>query len=128
MVRKVQNMLRKIKSKLTINECKQLHPSGSSSGKLYGTAKIHKLYNDDNVEKLPIRPIISNIGNATYHLVKYLSKLTSPLSISEYIGSGTKAFVQNIQTVKVPTGYHVVSFDVKSLFTDSFQNTLLIWY
>ena len=118
MERKVQNILRKIKSKLTINEYKQLYPSGSSPGKFYGTAKIHKLSNDNNVEIFPIRPIISNIGTATYSQAKYLSKLTSPLSSSEYTVSSTKDFVQNIQTIKVPTGYHMVSFDVKSLLTN----------
>ena len=118
MERKVQNILRKIKSKLTINQYTQLYPSGSSPGKLYGSAKIHKLSNDDNVEKLPIRPIISNIGTATYLLAKYLSKLMSPLSISEYTVSSTKDFVQNIRTSKVPTGYYMVSFDVKALFTN----------
>ena len=118
MERKVQNILRKIKSKLTINQYTQLYPSGSSPGKLYGSAKIHKLSNDDNVKKLPIRPIISNIGTATYLLAKYLSKLMSPLSISEYTVSSTKDFVQNIRTSKVPTGYYMVSFDVKALFTN----------
>ena len=65
MERKVRNTPRKIKSKLTTNEYKQLYPSGSSPGKLYGTVKIHKLSNDDNIVKLPIRPIISNTGTAT---------------------------------------------------------------
>ena len=116
MERKVQNILRKINSKLTINEYKQLYSSGSSPGKCYGTAKIHKLSDDDNVEKLPIRPIISNIGTATYNLAKYLSKLISPGSSSEYTVSSTKNFAQNIRAIKVPTGYHMVSFDVKSLF------------
>ena len=69
--------------------------------------------NYDNVEKLPIRPIISNISTATYNLAKYLSKLISSLSSSDI-----KDFVQNIQIIKVPTGYHMVSFDVKSLFTN----------
>ena len=115
---KVQNILQKIKSKLTINECKQLYPSVSSPGELYGTAKIHKLSNDDNVEKLPIRPIISNVGTATYHLAKCLPKLVSPLSISEYTVSSNKDFVQNIRKIKVPTGYDMVSFDVKSLITN----------
>ena len=69
--------------------------------------------NYDNVEKLPIRPIISNISTATYNLAKYLSKLISSLSSSDI-----KDFVQNIRIIKVPTGYHMVSFDVKSLFTN----------
>ena len=118
MERNIENILRKIKSKLTINKYKQLYPSGSPPRKFYGTEKIHKLSNDSNVEKLPIRPIISNIGTATYNLAKYLSKLISPLSSSEYTVSSTKHFVQNIQTIKVPIGYHMVSFDVKSLFTN----------
>ena len=48
MERKVQNILQKIKSKLTIAEFKQLYTSGSCKEKLYGTAKIHKLSNDDH--------------------------------------------------------------------------------
>ena len=118
MERKVQNILRKIKSKLTINQYTQLYPSGSSPGKLYGSTKIHKLSNDDNVEKLPIRPIISNVGTTTYHLAQCLPKLVSPLSISEYTVSSNKDFVQNIRKIKVPTGYDMVSFDVKSLITN----------
>ena len=39
-----------MKSKHTINEYKQLYSSGSSPGKFYGTAKIHKLSNNDNVD------------------------------------------------------------------------------
>ena len=67
---------------------------------------------------MPIRPTISNIGTTTYHLAKYLSKLISSLSISEYTVSSTKDFVQNIRTIKVPTGYYMVSFDVKSLLAN----------
>ena len=66
---------------------------------------------------MPIRPIISNIGTATCNLAKYLSKLTSPLSSSEYTVSSTRDFVQNLRTIKIPIGYHMVSFDVKSLLT-----------
>ena len=102
--------------KLTINEYKQLFSSGSSPGKLYGTAKKHNPSNDDNVKKLPIWPIISNISAAKYHLAKYLSKLISPLSISECTVSSTKDFVQNIRIIKVPTWHHMVCFDAKSLF------------
>lgn len=102
--------------KLTINEYKQLFPSGSSPGKLYGTAKKHNPSNDGNVKKSPIWPIISNISAPTYHLAKYLSKLISPLSISEYTVSSTKDFVQNIRIIKVPTWHHMVCFDAKFLF------------
>ena len=103
MERKVQNIPRKIESKLTINQYKELYSTGLFPGKFYDTAKLHKLSNDDNIKKLPIRPTISDIGTGEYHLSKYLSKLLSPLIISEYTVFSTKYFVQNIQIIKVPT-------------------------
>ena len=118
MERKEQNITRKIKSNLTNSEYKQLYPAGSSPERLYGTAKIHKLSNDANIRKLPIRPIISDFSIAKYHASKYLSKLLSPRIISEYTIFSTKDFVQNIQTITVPTGYDMFSFDLKSLFTN----------
>ena len=39
---KVQRIVRKIKSKITIQEYKRLYPRGSCRGKFYGTAKLHK--------------------------------------------------------------------------------------
>ena len=116
--RKVQNALRKIKSKLSINEYKRIYPTGSSPGKLYGTAKIHKLSDGDGIEKLPTRPIISNLNKATYYLAKYLAKLLSRLSTSEYTVSSSKEFMTIIKNVKVSSGFHMVSFDVKLLFTN----------
>ena len=95
--RKVQNALRKIKSKLSINEYKRIYPTGSSPGKLYGTTKIHKLSDGDGIDKLPIRPIISNLNTPTYHLAKYLANLLSPLSTSEYTVSSSKEFMTTIK-------------------------------
>ena len=46
--RKVQNALCKMKSKLSINEYKRKYPTGSSPGKFYGTANIHKLSDHDD--------------------------------------------------------------------------------
>ena len=71
------------------------YPSGSYPEKSHGAAKIHKPSNDENVEKLPIRPISSNISYS-YHLAKYLLKLIPPLCNSEYTVCSTKDFVQNI--------------------------------
>ena len=81
--------MRKIKSKLLINEYKRIYPTGSSPGKLYGTGKIDKLSDRDVTEKLSIQPIISNLNIATYHLANYLAKLLSLLSISEYTVSSS---------------------------------------
>ena len=51
----------KIKSKLSTEEYKKLYRTGSNAGRFYETAKI-QIYRNDEVDKLPLRPIASNIG------------------------------------------------------------------
>jgi len=94
-----------------------IYPSGSSPAKLYGTAKVHKFTSND-VDELPLRPIISIVGTASYQLAKYLAKLLSPLNKSEYTVSSTKEFLQQFDTKNAPTHYKLISFDVSSLFTN----------
>ena len=77
-----------------------------------------KVIKKTGIEKLPIRPIISNLNTATYHLAKYLAKLLSPLSTSEYTVSSGKEFMTTIKNVQVPSGFHMISFNFKSLFTN----------
>ena len=79
---KMQRILRRTKNsnKKPQQEYLRLYPSGSYPGKFYGTAKVHKISENDTVDELPIRPIVSNIGTATYDLPKYLAKLLSLLS------------------------------------------------
>ena len=72
---------------------------GSCPGKFYGTSKFHKLPENGNVDKLPIRPVASNIGTASYQLAKYLAKLLPPLSQSQYTVKSTKDFIQKIHNV-----------------------------
>ena len=67
---KVQRSLRKLKSKLSPYEYKKLYPTGSSPGKFYGTAKLHKLPANGKIDDLRIRP---------YQLARHLSKVLSPL-------------------------------------------------
>ena len=74
----------KIKLNFADQEYKRLYPNGSAPGKFYDTAKVHKILITEGVDKLPIRPIISNIGTPTYQLAKYLAKLLSPLANSKY--------------------------------------------
>ena len=62
---KVQRILRKIKNKLPSFVYSKIYPTGSSPGKFYGTAKLHKVSNKSIDEHLPLRAIISNIGMAT---------------------------------------------------------------
>ena len=65
-----------------------------------------------------MRPIISNIGTATYDLAKHLAKLLSPLSKSTYTVSSTNDLVNILKCETVPHDYDFVSFDVTSLFTN----------
>ena len=96
----VQRRIRKIKSKLTIQEYKRLYPIGSSPGKFCGTEKLHKIDSKRLVDELPIRPIISNRNTSTYHLSKYVAKLLAPLRMSQYSIKSTKVFMSIIKTKK----------------------------
>ena len=53
-----------MKSRFTLQEYNKIYPTESNAGKLYGTAKIHKLPESGTVDQLPLRPIVSNIGTA----------------------------------------------------------------
>ena len=114
----IQRAVRKIKPHLTEKEYKTVYPSGSRPGKFYGTAKIHKLKANEGVEKLPIRPIISNINTASYKLAKYLAKLLRPLASSDYTVSSSKDFIDKWKNQRKLRGMKMISFDVTSLFTN----------
>ena len=85
--------------------------------KFYGIAKIHKLTTNGRIDDLPLRVIVSNVDAVSYHLVKYLANLLSPLAQSSYTTNSTKGLMINIKNEKIPENYEMVSFDVKSLFT-----------
>ena len=116
--RKIQNVVRKIKSKFSEQEYKRLYPPRSALAWFYGTAKIHKLKNGSTVDDLPILPIISNINTASYQLAKYLAKLLSPLSMSEYTVKSTSDFITHIKGQNIPNNFKLISFDVTLLFTN----------
>ena len=69
------------------------------------------------MEGLPIRPIGSNIGTASYHLAKYLAHNLSPLGQSTYTIKSTLDLMGKIKNEQIPLGFTKVSFDLKSLFT-----------
>ena len=68
-------------------------------------------------EVLPLRPVISNIGTATYELSKYLAGVLKPLTKSEYAVESSKEFVSKLANKSLPPDFELVSFDVVSLFT-----------
>ena len=115
---RVQNKLLKMKKRFTEAQYKRLYPSSSRPGLFFGLAKVHKLKNGStNVNELPLRPVISNIGTATYELSKYLAKLLQPIAKSDFTIESTKDFVRKIREKKIDKEFEMVSFDVVSLFT-----------
>ena len=112
-----QRFIRKIKNNLTKQEYSWLYPTGSSPGKFYGTAKRHKLKQGSSVDDLPLRPVISNVGTASYQLAKYFAELLPPLSKSYYTVNSIKEFVDMIKNERVPRSYKIITFDASSLFT-----------
>lgn len=115
----VQELLLSMKGKFDATTYRKLYPTGSRPGLFYGTAKVHKLPQDsNNVDDLPVRPIVSSIGTATYETSKYLASLLSPLAKSKYTVQSTKEFITRIREKSVSVEFELVSFDVTSLFTN----------
>ena len=108
--------MKKRLGKITFNS---IYTTASQPGRFYGTAKLHKLEEGFNeVNQLPIRPIISNIGTATCKSSKYLAKLLAPLTKSQYTIDSTKDFINFTKTLQIEDDYDMVSFDVSNLFTN----------
>ena len=103
---------------LSENDGKKLYFTGSRPGFFNGAAKVHKLQGNQSLNESTVRPIISNIGTATYDTVKYLSNLMSPLGESQNTAPNSKKFVEKIKAERIPIGYKIISFNVKSLFTN----------
>ena len=109
---KIQLTFRKIKSKPSTEQYRKLYPTGSNAGRFYGTAKIHKMDRNHKVDKLPLGPTVSNTGTAS----NQLAKLLSPLSKSECTVQSSTGFMKHIKIKTIPCGYHLIFFDVISLF------------
>ena len=70
------------------------------------------------MEELTIKPTIPNIATATYEISKYLNKLLTPLSKSEYNMLNTEDLLRRLREKTVPAGCKIISFDVENLFTN----------
>ena len=97
--KRIQRCVRKLKSKITKDEYSKLYPTCSNPGKFYGPAEIRKRSYNDTIDQLPLGPIVSNIGAASYHLSKYLVKLLSPLSQSECTVKYSKDVIEKFKNV-----------------------------
>ena len=102
---------RLLKGHITDDLLHELSPKGSSPGKLYGMCKIHK---KDN----PMRPVVSMIGTAEYQLAKYLDSLIKPNLPQTFMLNSTTDFLEKLKKFKIQPGDKMISFDVRSLFTN----------
>lgn len=90
---------------------RRLTPSQSHAPQLYGLPKVHK-------EGIPLRPIVSTIGSPHYALAKELARILAPLAgLSDSYIRNSGHFVQRLSMITITDQDLLVSFDVKSLFT-----------
>ena len=112
---RVRNYLRnKVKKPgyITDEQYKKFYPNGTSVGVMYGLPKVHK-------SGAPLRPICSAVGTATYHLGQYLAEVIKPASRNCHGTdiTSTFTFVDQMKEVDL-SNLHMVSYDVRSLFTN----------
>ena len=107
------NTLKNIKAEWGLNEemYRRLYPTGAESLKFYGLPKVHK-------PGIPLRPIVSSTGTATYNTVKELSRILKPLLRSSiHHIHNTRDFVEQLKEVKQKQGECIISDNVAALFT-----------
>ena len=115
----LQNYIRKLKKNGEISEADYdiMYPKNAKIGRAHGSAKVHKEF-----ERIPpLRPIVDTIGSTHYGVGKFITSLLNPLTQNEYhlkdsFDAAEK--IRNIPTHLYDEGYQLVSFDVKSLFTN----------
>ena len=78
-----------------------------------GTAKIHKLSPNDNIDELPLRPIC----HCSLPFIEKLCQIDVPLSKSEYTIKNTNYFAEKIKKEHISNDYLLVSL----LQSHSFQ-------
>lgn len=82
-----------------------MYPTGLKTGAFYDTAKVHKLRQGEGIEQLTLRPIVSNTGKATYEVAKYLARLFSPLTKSEF----TIQVQKNLSTIYIQKPFQLTT-------------------
>ena len=97
--------------KLSFSMYKFLRSTDSVLPRMYGLPKIHK-------PNLPLRPIVSFVGSATYQLSKFLKNILSPLvGNTVHTVKNSAEFVELIEKINILDNESQMSFDVVSLFT-----------
>ena len=108
----IQNMVRKIKDKITKQEYRDIYPSDPIAPRMYGAIKAHK-----PEKNFPMRMIVSTIGTANYGLSRFLVKLIQPtLNENDSRLLNSKTFVEKARTWEIDPGETQVSYDVVNLY------------
>ncbi|XP_071055083.1 uncharacterized protein [Onthophagus taurus] len=111
----MNNLLKDLLNKNFINdiEFKRLINHNTVISKAYFLPKIHKT-------DVPLRPIISSVGAATYGISTHFAKMLAVAfdSRTDYNVKNTFQFVEEVRGLELPQGYVIVSLDVVSLFTN----------
>ena len=118
---KLISILKNIKAEGGLNEetYRRLYPTAAVPSKFYGLPKIHK-------PVIPLRPIVSCIGAATFNTAKELAKILKLLvGMSAHHVHNTRDFVEQIKEVKLKPGECIISYDVQALFTSVPINPVL---
>ena len=115
----LQKYICKLKKRGEITEAEYnvMYPKNAKIGRAHGSAKVHKEF-----ERIPpLRPIVDTIGSTHYGVGKFITKLLNPLTQNEYHlkdSFDAAERIKNIPSHFYDEGYKLVSFDVKSLFTN----------
>ena len=107
------SILKNIKAEGGLSEetYRRLYPTGAVSPKFYGLPKIHK-------PGIPLRPIVSSTGTATYNTAKELARILIPLvGMSNHHVQNTRDFVEQLKEVRLKQGECIICYDITALFT-----------
>ena len=112
-LQKFQQFLYRLKK----NDCldddvyQSLRPTAASTSTLYGLPKLHK-------NGIPLRPILASTGSFTYKSAKWLSDKQASLRDHPTNLKDRFEFIDQIKKIDNLHSKTLVSFDVKSLFTN----------
>ena len=110
----IKNFLKELNKNGIISDghYRDLSPTGSRPGILYGLPKIHKL-------NVPLRPILSSMRSHSFNIAKFLVSLLRPFSNNTYSVFDSFSFVKELLELPFNTNeLFMASFDITSLFTN----------
>jgi len=101
------------KEKLPKDILSKITSTGSLPARLYGLPKIHK-----NDKDPPYRPVLSMVNAYPSNLAKYLDSVLKPHIPNSRLVKDSFEFKDKLLSAHLPSSYHIVSYDVVSLFTN----------